>query len=67
MTKTLSKTAVGHRRKVDIERWLGTHREECVAFVTYWRGLHQVDPELFPKRMTVSDWDEQYDVFMDQY
>lgn len=47
-------------RDLTLEQYAEKLREEVDAFVEKWRTNSALDPEHWPIKMTLADWDEQF-------
>jgi hypothetical protein len=50
---------------MDLKVFAETLGGHIVAFVFYWLHNHQISPEDWPLTMSVPDWHEQLEMFME--
>jgi len=42
------------------EEWLVTEVDRLRRFVNWWKAEGKNDPEIYPEKIALGEWDEQY-------
>ena len=49
------------------EQWFKNEVYNIERFYKYWEKEHKKNPEIFPMQMDSGDWNEQFDLFCEEF
>jgi hypothetical protein len=52
---------------VSIEQYQNELQKDIIGFIKFWKQQNLVNPKDFPLEMFTGDFDEQFDIWRDQY
>ena len=48
------------KRQIDVDELASEWMHQIREFGTYWNRMHEREPDLFPRRMSASEWEEEF-------